>query len=262
VTESSYEFIRIERQDGILTITLDRPPVNAFHGAMHTELATVLRGLSADAETRVVILTGNGRHFCAGGDLAWFEQLGGMDKYAAVLQETYDMLEGILNAPQPVIAMVNGSAIGLGASLALCCDIVYAAENARFADPHVQVGLVAGDGGAALWPLLIGPARAKEYLLTGEALLAPEAARIGLINRAFPAAELKGAVAALATKLAQSAPLAVRWTKSAVNQGLKAVALQVLATSAGTESMTFRSEDCREATTALKEKRKPVFRGL
>ena len=261
VTESSNEFIRINRQDGILTISMDRPPVNAFNGTMHTELARALRGLSADQETRVVILTGNGRHFSAGGDLAWFEQLGGMDKYAEVFQETSDMLEGILNAPQPVIAMVNGSAVGLGASLALCCDIVYAAENARFADPHVQVGLVAGDGGAALWPLLIGPARAKEYLLTGEAVPATEAARIGLINRVVPADELRGAVQALATKLAQSPPLAVRWTKSAVNQGLKAVAMQVLATSAGTESMTFRSEDCREATTALKEKRKPVFRG-
>lgn len=260
--ESSYEFIRLDRRDGILTISMDRPPVNAFNGKMHTELARELRGLSADQETRVVILAGNGKHFCAGGDLSWIEQLGGMDKYAEVLQETYDILEGILNAPQPVIAMVNGSAVGLGASLALCCDIVYAADTARFSDPHVQIGLVAGDGGAALWPLLIGPSRAKEYLLTGEPLPASEAARIGLISRAVPADQLKDTVMALATKLAQSPPLAVRWTKSAVNQGLKAVALQVLASSAATEGMTFRSEDCREAITAMKEKRKPVFRGL
>lgn len=261
MTGSASPFIRVERSDGVMTITLDRAPVNAFNGPMHTELTRVLRALPADGQTRVVILTGNGKHFCAGGDLAWIEELGGMDRYAAVLQETCDMIEGILSTPQPVIAMVNGSAIGLGSSLALACDIVYASETARFADPHVQVGLVAGDGGAALWPLLIGPARAKEYLLTGDSLTGAEAARIGLVNRAVPADQLRAAVDALAAKLAQSPPLAVRWTKNAVNQGMKAIALQVLATSAGLEGMTFRSEDSREALAAMKEKRKPVFSG-
>lgn len=261
MTGSTNEFIRVERHDGVLTITMDRAPVNAFNGKMHSELARVLRDLPNDRETRVVVLAGNGKHFCAGGDLAWFAELREMDKYAAVLQETCDMIEGILNAPQPVIAMVTGSAVGLGASLALCCDIVYAAENARFSDPHVQIGLVPGDGGAALWPLLIGPARAKELLLTGEAVAAPEAARIGLISKAFPAEQLRDAVMGLAARLAQSPPLAVRWTKNAVNQGMKAVAMQVFATAAGFEGMTFLSEDCREATAAMMEKRKPVFKG-
>ncbi len=261
MTGSNHEFIRVERAGGVLTITMDRAPVNAFNGAMHTELAGVLRGLPHDTETRAVVLAGNGKHFCAGGDLGWFAELRQMDKYAAVLQETCDMVEGILNAPQPVIAKVTGSAVGLGASLALACDIVYAADNARFSDPHAQIGLVPGDGGAALWPLLIGPARAKEYLLTGEAIGAPEAARIGLISKALPAAELDDAVTGLANRLANSPPLAVRWTKHSVNQGLKAIAMQVFATAAGLEGMTFLSEDCREATTAMVEKRKPVFKG-
>lgn len=256
-----HEFVRLEQEDGVLTITLDRQPVNAFNGQMHTELTEVLTGLAAQSDVRVVILTGSGQCFSAGGDLSWMDELNSTDAYALVLQETMQMLTGILDAPQPVIAKVGGPAVGLGASLALCCDMVIAAESARFSDPHVQVGLVAGDGGAALWPLLVGPARAKEYLLTGAALGAAEAERIGLVNRTVPDAELDAAVHKLAGQLKRAAPLAVRWTKQAVNQGMKALALQVLTTSMGLEGITFRSADCQEAIKAFKERRKPEFRG-
>jgi enoyl-CoA hydratase len=139
--------------------------------------------------------------------------------------------------------------------------VIFMADSAQIADPHVRVGVVAGDGGAAIWPLLLGPARAKQYLMTGDALEAAEAERIGLVNAVVPAAELEATAMAFAQRLAAGAPLAVQFTKQSVNKLVKDALNTAFDTSMALEMLTFRSEDHREALAALKEKRPPAFRG-
>jgi enoyl-CoA hydratase len=161
----------------------------------------------------------------------------------------------------PIVAAINGPAVGLGASLALLCDVIYMADTATIADPHVRVGIIAGDGGAAIWPLAVGPARAKQYLLTGDPVPAAEAERIGLVNRVVPGADLQDEALAFATRLADAAPLAVQYTKQAVNKLVKDALNVAFDTSTALEIVTFQSEDHREALAALREKRKPDFEG-
>jgi len=161
----------------------------------------------------------------------------------------------------PIVAALNGPAVGLGASIALLCDVIFMADTASIADPHVRVGIVAGDGGTAIWPLVLGPARAKEFLLTGDKVDAATAERIGLVNRVVPAAELMDAARAFADRLAAGAPLALRYTKLAVNKWIKSVANVAFDVATALEIVTFQSEDHREALAAIREKRKPVFKG-
>jgi enoyl-CoA hydratase len=156
---------------------------------------------------------------------------------------------------------VNGAAIGLGATLALFCDIIFAANHAKIADPHVKVGFVAGDGGAVIWPQLIGYARAKEYLLTGDALTGAQAAQIGLINHAVPAEDLDKAVDEFAQRLAAGASRAIQWTKLSVNIGLKALATSILDASIAYEALSNLTKDHQEAVNAFREKRPPRFTG-
>src|SRR5262245_58710067 len=181
---------------------------------MHHELGRIFDALAKDDDVDVIVLTGAGDAFCAGADLNWLKRR--LEEPPAP-RDTRNggraIVLGLLDCPKPVIARVNGDAIGLGASLALLSDIVIAVDTARFADPHVRIGLVAGDGGALIWPLLIGYARAKEYLLTGNPVPAPEAARMGLINHAVPAGELDATVERFARQLADGAPMAIQFTK-------------------------------------------------
>jgi len=149
--------------------------------------------------------------------------------------------------------------MGLGATIALFCDVIFAADNAKIGDPHIRVGLVAGDGGAVIWPQLIGYARAKERLMTGDAMSAEEAARIGLINHVVPADELDARVAEFADRLANGATNAIRWSKVSVNIGLKQLAHSIMDTSLSYEWLSSLSADHREAVNAFCEKRKPVF---
>jgi enoyl-CoA hydratase len=211
----------------------------------------------------VIVLTGAGTAFSAGGDLNWMQQA--IDEPLAFDTTTVDearrIVFGLLDCDKPIICKMNGDAIGLGATIALFCDVIIAHEGARIADPHVKVGLVAGDGGAVIWPHLIGFARAKEYLLTGDMIMAPEAQRMGLINRAVPPAELDTAVATLAGRLAQGARLAIRWTKRSINVQLRDAVARVLDTSVAYEAMSNRSADHKEAVAAFREKRKPTFVG-
>jgi enoyl-CoA hydratase len=161
----------------------------------------------------------------------------------------------------PIVAAVNGHAMGLGASIALLCDLIFMADTATIGDPHVRVGLVAGDGGVAIWPLALGPARAKQYLLTGDPLSAVEAERIGLVNRVVAPGKLLDEARAFATRLAAGAPLAVRYTKLAVNKLVKDALNTAFDASTALEIVTFLSEDHDEALAALREKREPDFKG-
>jgi enoyl-CoA hydratase len=186
VDYSGYQTIAVERRERVLRLTLNRPEaLNAIDGQLHDELARIFFDVGMDEDADVVVLTGAGRAFCAGGDMAWLQSLI-EDPYGwqRVAIEGKRIVLGILEARQPVIAQIQGPAVGLGATIALACDVTFAAEGARIGDPHVSVGLVAGDGGTALWPALVGYARARELLYSGELIEAERAAAIGLVGRA------------------------------------------------------------------------------
>ncbi len=208
------------RADGPLRIvTLNRPDqLNAANEAMHTALAGLWRELALDPGACVVVLTGAGKAFSAGGEFRFMTRLQTEPEFREqVMQETREILLGMIHFPLPIIAAVNGAAVGLGASLALGCDIVLMSERAHLADPHVAVGLVAGDGGAALWPLFTSLLRAKEFLFTGDRISPELAVQIGLANRVVPAAELMNEALALARRLAAVPQKALRDTKRALN---------------------------------------------
>ncbi|WP_323146586.1 enoyl-CoA hydratase/isomerase family protein [Pseudomonas marginalis] len=261
---SSYKALKLERdENGILTITFNRPDsLNAVDAGMDEELGRVFTEAGYDEQTRVVILTGAGRAFSAGGDLEEMQLvIDEPQRFIDGMRRGKQLLFSMLDCPKPIIAKINGHAIGLGATLALFCDLTYATLTAKIGDPHVSVGFVAGDGGAAIWPQLIGYAKAKEYLLTGEALTGEEAARIGLINHAVTAEELDETVQTMALKLAQGASKAIQWTKLAVNISLKQIVSSVIDASFAYEALSNQTEDHQEAVNAFREKRKPVFKG-
>ncbi|MEM6412452.1 MAG: enoyl-CoA hydratase-related protein, partial [Pseudomonadota bacterium] len=167
----------------------------------------------------------------------------------------------LLEMEKPIICRLNGAAAGLGATIALLCDIIIADETAKIGDPHVKVGLVAGDGGALIWPQLIGYAKAKELLMTGDLLTAAEAKELGLINYAVPADQLDKKVAELIAKLTANPKWAVRWTKTVANIPLRALAAQLMDASIGWESMSNTLKDRAEAVAAFREKRAPNLTG-
>jgi enoyl-CoA hydratase len=207
------------------------------------------------------LLTGRGRAFSAGGDFAWFPTLRDTERLDHLRHDAKQLIWDLLDVELPIVAALNGHAIGLGASIALLCDVIFMAETATIGDPHVRVGLVAGDGGAVIWPLALGPARAKRYLLTGDPLGAAEAERLGLVNFVAPPDALEREALAFAERLAGGAPLAVRYTKAAVNKLIKDALNAAFDFSTALELVTFKSDDHAEALAAIREKRKPDFKG-
>lgn len=263
MTYPPYKHLRITKADGVATLTMDSgEKLNGVNWQMHHELGTVFQQLATDADVRVVVFTGSNGAFCAGANLNWLaQQLDSPPPAQEARAGARAIVLGILDCPKPIIARVNGDAIGLGATLALLSDIIIADEAARIADPHVRIGLVAGDGGALIWPLLIGYARAKEYLLTGNMIGAVEAARMGLINYAVPAAALDATVSRFARQLADGASMAIQFTKAATNIPLKQAIESVLESSLALENVTLHSADVREGVAAFLERRPPVFTG-
>jgi enoyl-CoA hydratase len=260
---SDYKTITFARDANILTVTLNRPDrLNAMSGEMHHEVSELFYDLAADRDSDVIVLTGAGRAFSAGGDLDHLEEASRDPRvFHQDMREARKLIFGLLDCDKPIVCRMNGDAIGLGATLALFCDIIIAAEDARIGDPHVRVGFVAGDGGAVIWPQLIGYARAKQYLLTGDLLNAKEAQQIGLINFAVPREELDATVAQWAGRLAKGATLATRWTKATINTGLKQLAGAMMDTGLAYEGLSNQTEDHAEALKAMREKRAPNFRG-
>ncbi|MGO9931087.1 MAG: enoyl-CoA hydratase/isomerase family protein [Steroidobacteraceae bacterium] len=258
---SSYATFQFERQGRLLRASFNRPAtLNAIDKAAHGEVARFFMELATDPLTDVVILSGIGRAFCAGGDLDHIQQM--IHKPAIFLDDIPDVKRivfGMLDCPKPIIAKVNGPAIGLGATIALLCDVIFATPTAKIGDPHVKIGFAAGDGGALIWPHLIGHARAKEYLMTGRSLTAEEAERIGLINHVVPAVDLDRVVDEFAQELLSGATRAIQWTKLAVNIGLKQLALTVMDASIAYEALSNVTADHNEAVQALREKRAPRF---
>ena len=259
---SSYERIKVAHNGRILTLTLSNPSrMNAVDGRMHEELSRIFYDVQQDHSVDIVVLQGDGNAFCAGGDIEWLRDAQAGKTQGPSTVEGKKIVFGLLDLEKPVIAKVRGPAIGLGCTIALFCDVIFAADTARFADPHVKIGVVAGDGGAVIWPQLVGYARAKEYLMTGDPIIASEAERIGLINHVVPESELDARVDAFARKLANGAPQAIKYTKVSVNLRLKEIAHTILDASMAYEMLTFATSDHREAVAAFLEKRKPNFTG-
>lgn len=258
--------VLVDLTDGILTITLNRPKRhNAVNGALHDGLRDALRRAQSDAAVRVVLLRGAGRSFCSGGDVETFAQNrpaeppSGAQVGLSVLSGR-ELLETMTAVEKPVVAEVRGYALGLGATIALFADVVVAAQDAVIADTHVNVGLVAGDGGAVAWPLLMSMGKARYYLLTGERLSGAQAAAEGLVFDAVPADELAGRAREVAGKLAAIAPLAAAGTKATLNLIVRDRMNLVLEYGLLREGLTFLSDDHREASAAFMAKREPIFR--
>jgi enoyl-CoA hydratase len=264
---SRYTRFEFAREGRILTAAIAAPgAVNAIDGALHRELAEVFTDLQRDPDSDLIVLTGStkygGRAFCAGGDFDWFEaQIADPKLFRDIGWEAKRIVTTLLDIEKPVICRLNGAAAGLGATLALLCDVIVAADTAVIGDPHVKVGLVAGDGGAVIWPQLIGYARAKEFLLTGDMIPARQAAEMGLVNHAVPADQLDAKVAEISARILGNPRHAVRWSKVVVNQPLKQLAIQSMDASIAYETLSNMTADRAEAVSAMRERRKPNLTG-
>jgi enoyl-CoA hydratase len=259
----NYTRMNFHRNGRVLTIALTAPnPVNAVDQAMHDELARVFFDAQDDGESDLIVLTGEGRAFCAGGDTSWFkEQIESPHKFRAIAPHAKRIVSSLLDLEKPILCRLNGAAAGLGATIALLCDVVIASDKAVIGDPHVKVGLVAGDGGAVIWPQLIGFARAKELLMTGEMLSAQRALEIGLINHVVPGDQLDAKVGEVAGKILANPRWAVRWTKTAANIPLRKLAAELGDAAVAYEMLSNLTEDRKEAVAAFLEKRAAKLTG-
>ncbi|MDE2597183.1 MAG: enoyl-CoA hydratase/isomerase family protein [Sphingomonadales bacterium] len=257
----TFNTILLERKGRLLRLTFNRPDaLNAINRELHDELPDALWFAQGDPDSDVLLITGAGRAFSAGGDLDHIaHNAANPHLFDHEARQAKRIVNTLLDIDKPVICRMNGHAVGLGASIALLCDIVFAAERAKIGDPHVGIGLVAGDGGAVIWAQRIGLARAKEYLLTGDLLTASKAAEIGLVNHCLPLDELDNAVDAFCDRLLAGAMGAIRATKVLTNLEIKRLANAVMDAGIAYESVSVRSADHREGIAALREKRKPVF---
>jgi len=258
-----YETIIYEKKDGIGKITLNRPDkLNAMNFQMVDELVDVLDEIDLDDEVRAVIISGAGKSFCSGAELTElgarpnpFDSISFMRSFVQRLIITLRSLE------KPIIAAVNGYALGIGCGLALACDIRIASEDAKFSERFVRIGILPGDGDTYILPLLVGLGRASELLFTGDDIEGKEAERIGLVNRCIPAEKLEEEAEALAQKLANGATRAIAATKAALNRRILPQLKEELECVALQQTLLFQTEDHNEALKAIKEKRKPIFKG-
>lgn len=253
--------IELAREGRLLRITLNRPDsLNAVNLELHDDLVEALWFAQGDPGSDVILITGAGRAFSAGGDLDHITRNATdprlFDHEARIAKR---IIFTLLDIDKPVVCRMNGHAVGLGATIALMCDIIFVAEGAKIGDPHVGLGLVAGDGGAVIWAQRIGLARAKEYLFTGDLLTAQKAAEIGLVNHCLPKDELDAAVDAFCQKLLNGAMGAIRATKILTNLEVKRIAHAVMDAGIAYESLSVRSADHLEGIAALREKRPPRF---
>lgn len=257
----AYGHLLFERRDnGVLLITLNNPErLNAADEGMHTELSRVWVDVARDPDTRVAVVTGAGKAFSAGGDLGMVERMAGdHERIAHMLTEMSDLVYNIVNCDKPIVSAINGVAVGAGLAVALLADISVAAEDARFTDGHLRLGVGAGDHAAILWPLLCGMAKAKYYLLTADFVDGREAERIGLVSRAVPRERVLDTALEIAARLAAGPQLALRLTKRSLNNWLR-VAGPIFDQSAAYEMLTFFGGDVVDGARAIREKRDPRF---
>jgi enoyl-CoA hydratase len=259
----AYENILVERKENYAVVTLNRPQVlNALNQALMTELDAAFDELAADEVIRAVVLTGAGeRAFAAGADIGEFNALPSASIAAEHVLRGQAVLNKIERLPKPVVAAVNGLALGGGCELIMACDIRIAADTARLGQPEVNLGITPGYGGTQRLPRLVGKGAAKLLCLTGDHITADEALRIGLLDRVVPAADLLVEAEALAAKLAGKPPVAVAAIKRAINIGVEGTLADGLPFEAAQFGLTFDTADRVEGVNALLEKRKPTWQG-
>ena len=250
-----------EKIGQIAKITLNRPKaLNAMNGELVSTLAARLDDAGKDNDVRVIILTGNGKGFCAGGDLAYLKQLTNVIEARAFITEVGALVKQIQSITKPIIAMVNGVAAGAGFNLALACDIVFASDTARFAQSFVKVGLVPDCGGMYLLPKIVGMHKAKELMFTADLIGAAKADELGLLNRVIESDKLEAETLAFAEKLLLSAPIALGMVKQTLN-GMEDMTLENwLVHEADMQTLCMQTKDHQEGISAFLEKRAPEFK--
>jgi enoyl-CoA hydratase/carnithine racemase len=258
---SDYQYLQFDlKPNGVLLVTLNRPDVmNATNARLHWELTQVWKTVDDDPKTKVVLVTGAGKAFSAGGDIAMLEQMAGN---AAVItrsmREAADIVYNMINLDKPIVSAINGVAVGAGLAVALMADISIMSETARITDGHLRLGVGAGDHAAIIWPILCGMAKAKYYLLTADFIDGKEAERIGLVSLCAPPDKLMDKAWEVANKLAAGSQHAIRWTKRSLNNWLR-MAGPTFDNSLALEMLAFLLPDVQEGIKALKDKRAPKF---
>jgi len=263
VDYSGYKFVKVEKKDKVALVTLNNPDeMNAIGRPEHAEIEELWQDLNRDNDVHAVILTGAGRAFSAGGDINLMVE--GFTNHPLRIPSTSvkRIIVNLINMRKPIIAAINGACAGLGATIALHCDVVIASEKARIGDPHIGVGLIPGDGGIMIWPLLAGMAKAKYYLMTGEMVTAVEAERIGLITKVVPAESLMDEAWALAKKFADGPQMALSLTKQLFNKIIEERVNLLFDATIAYEYQTLNSADHLEAAKSFLEKRSPKFQNL
>lgn len=259
------EHIQVTEADGIATITLNRPDkLNAFIGHMRRDLAEALEHAGSDRSTRVVIITGAGRAFCAGGDIAFMAELmqrRDAEEFSRILGAGRRVILAIRQMTKPVIASINGPASGAGCNLALACDLRMAATTATFSQSFAKVGLHPDWGGTYFLPRLVTPNKACEMFFLGESIDAAEAARLGIVNQVVAPEELESATMQLAQRLRAAPPIALAAAKHAVYMSQAAELEEMLRFETEAQLRCFESDDGHEGVHAFLEKREPKFTG-
>ena len=254
-----YKNILYSAENGIATITINRPKaLNALNTETVSELRDLVGKIAADSEIKVVVITGSGsKSFVAGVEMSTKNAVEGR-AFGKIGQDTFTEIE---NMPQPVIAAINGFALGGGCELSCACDIRYASENAKFGQPEVGLGITPGFGGTQRLPRVVGRGYGKELIFTAGMIDAQEAYRIGLVNKVVPQEELMDTVYALAKKIAKNAPIAVQLSKAAINRGINCDVITGIAYEDEVFGLCFATEDQKEGMGAFVEKRKATFTG-
>ncbi len=256
------QLITYEVKDNIATITFNRPEsLNSLHPLLIEQTVTALKQAENDNAIRVIVLTGEGKAFCSGGDIQYMDQLTSVMDKRSYIYSAGEVVDTIMNLKKPVIAMVNGVAAGAGFNIALACDIIFTSEKAKFAQSFSKVGLVPDAGGTYNLPRIVGLHKAKELMFLADLISADEALSLGIINYVVGHEELKDATYKFAERLSQSAPIAVSFIKSALNSSLESNLKTVLEKEVSNQTICLQTEDCKEGLNAFKEKRAPKFTG-
>jgi enoyl-CoA hydratase len=257
---AAYPTLRFDRPaDGVLRITLDGPGLNAVSEDGHRELGEVWLSVDRDPEVRVAMLCGAGKGFSAGGDFTMIQRMmAEYDTRARIMREARDLVLNVINCSKPIVSAIHGPAVGAGLVAGVLADVSVVGRNAKIIDGHTRLGVAAGDHAAICWPLLVGMAKAKYYLLTCKPLTGEEAERIGLVSMCVDDDKVQDEALAIAVDLANMAQPALRWTKHSLNHWYRQAA-PIFDASLGLEFIGFSSPDAAEGLASHREKRPPVF---
>ena len=265
VMEKQYQYLIYDNAQGVTTITLNDPSkLNSLNVAMQSELLEVLRYARDDEGTKVIIITGAGeKAFCVGADISVFDGISSIKGYRLMRDIGYEIHRLMEVMEKPLVAVVNGYCLAGGLEVALACDFIFAAEEAKFGAPEINIGIIPGWGGCVRLARAIGSRRAKEWIMTGNRFIAAEAKSLGLINRIVPRDMLMTEARKFAIELAAKSPNALKMAKMVVNFSLETGGIDAaLAIERGAISVLFGTEDCKEGVQAFLDKRSPVFKGL